>query len=98
MFVLYIKKGGDIPAIRPPHIARAFHALGRAPFVFGPASDGGFWLTGVRHPSITPLSLFKGVAWSTEDTLSDTLGTLQGQCYALADRLSDVDRAADLSR
>src|SRR4029079_10646643 len=31
--------GSDIPAIEPRHVAHAFHLLGRADAVFGPATD-----------------------------------------------------------
>ncbi|MEA2812553.1 MAG: uncharacterized protein QOI93_250, partial [Rhodospirillaceae bacterium] len=40
--------GSDIPALRAGHVAHAFRLLGRNDFVFGPASDGGFWLVGAR--------------------------------------------------
>lgn len=89
--------GGDIPAVMPRHIARAFRALGQAPFVFGPATDGGFWLTGLRHPSLTPRGLFQNVRWSSSSTLSDSLASLHNRPYRLTDTLSDVDRASDLS-
>lgn len=88
--------GGDIPAIRPPHIARAFSALGPASFVFGPAQDGGFWLTGLRHPSLVPAGLFTNVRWSTHHALSDSIVSLKGRTHVLVDTLRDVDRAADL--
>ena len=43
--------GSDIPALTPAHIAAAFGALGRAEAVFGPATDGGYWLVGLRRRS-----------------------------------------------
>ena len=88
--------GGDIPGLGAAHIAGAFAALGAAEFVFGPATDGGFWLTGLRHPSRTPAGLFHLVRWSSPLALSDSLATLAGRSHALTDRLADVDRAADL--
>ena len=42
--------GSDIPDITMAHVATAFGSLGRAPFVVGPARDGGYWLIGARHP------------------------------------------------
>ena len=38
--------GSDIPGIGTRQIAKAFHALGPAEVVFGPAEDGGYWLIG----------------------------------------------------
>lgn len=88
--------GGDIPGLRSRHVARAFSALGAAEFVFGPAADGGFWLTGLRHPSRAPAGLFRNTRWSSAHTLSDSLASLNGRSHVLIDQLSDVDRAADL--
>ncbi|MDU8927552.1 DUF2064 domain-containing protein [Alisedimentitalea sp. MJ-SS2] len=88
--------GGDIPSLSAAHISHAFAALGGNDFIFGPATDGGFWLAGLRHPSLAPAGLFSGVDWSTATALNDSLKTLAGRRVQLADRLSDVDRAADL--
>ncbi len=41
--------GADVPGIRPHHVARAFRALGRHDFVFGPAGDGGYWLRPAKN-------------------------------------------------
>ncbi|MGD9862708.1 MAG: TIGR04282 family arsenosugar biosynthesis glycosyltransferase [Pseudodonghicola sp.] len=90
--------GSDIPALRRAHIARAFALLGDHPAVFGPAADGGFWLVGARHPRRLPRDLFRGARWSSEHALADSLATLPGWRVALADRLHDVDTAADLRR
>ena len=41
--------GTDIPGITPAHVARAFAALGSHDAVFGPATDGGYWLVGMAR-------------------------------------------------
>jgi rSAM/selenodomain-associated transferase 1 len=91
--------GSDIPAMRPSHIARAFRLLGRHDLVFGPASDGGFWLVGARRIKPMPRRLFASVRWSTGHALADTLAGIPGEfSTALADALDDVDDARDLRR
>jgi rSAM/selenodomain-associated transferase 1 len=91
--------GSDIPAMRPSHIARAFRLLGRHDLVFGPASDGGFWLVGARRIKPMPRRLFASVRWSTGHALADTLAGIPGEfSMALADALDDVDDARDLRR
>ncbi len=68
--------GSDIPAVRPAHIARAFDLLGSADAVFGPATDGGYWLVGLKR-SVRQLVPFEGVPWSTEETLAATVANLR---------------------
>jgi len=90
--------GADIPGVSRPALARAFGALGNHDAVFGPATDGGYWLIGLgrrRHP---PPGLLCGVRWSTGDALHDSLRTLGDREVAFVDRLADVDTAADLAR
>lgn len=83
--------GADIPAIRPGHIWQAFRALGRNDAVFGPATDGGFWLVGLKRP-LAGIDIFSGVAWSRPDTLEVTLARLpKGWRAGLVDTLDDVD-------
>ncbi len=89
--------GADIPGIRRGHVARAFRALGTSPAAIGPARDGGYWCVALRHPARAPSRIFKGVRWSTEHALADTLPKLP-QPVARLDELADVDRAADLKR
>lgn len=88
--------GADIPALSRAHIARAFRALGQAEAVFGPATDGGYWLIGLARSATPPATLFRDVRWSSPHALADTIATLPGRRIALTDTLSDVDRAADL--
>lgn len=83
--------GTDIPDIQADHIAAAFEALGENSWVFGPATDGGFWLVGAkRTPHLD--NPFKGVRWSTEYALADTLDNLpDGTKIGFVETLSDVD-------
>jgi uncharacterized protein len=91
--------GSDIPALRPGHIAHAFRLLGRTDFVFGPATDGGFWLVGARRLKAMSRGLFIGVRWSTAQALADTLATLpSGYSVGRADTLDDIDDGQDLHR
>ncbi|MBU2983073.1 glycosyltransferase [Lentibacter algarum] len=90
--------GGDIPGVTKPEIAQAFGLLGRHDAVFGPADDGGFWLTGFARKRPLPREIFENVRWSSEHALSDSIATLCGQSYALAAELSDVDTVDDLRK
>jgi rSAM/selenodomain-associated transferase 1 len=86
--------GCDIPGLGAAQVAAAFRALGRAQAVFGPATDGGYWLVGFGPRR--PRAPFAAVRWSTEHALADTLGNCAGHPAALLAPLSDVDTAADL--
>ncbi len=89
--------GSDIPDIAPNHIAKAFRALGDNDAVFGPATDGGYWLVGLRRrPRF--LDPFAGVRWSSVHALADTLANLAGRRVAFVDLLSDVDDGDSLRR
>jgi len=88
--------GADIPDLDVVHIARAFRALDRHDVVLGPATDGGFWLVGVRRglprAARTARALFQGVRWSSATTLADAVACLAPRFrVALVDRLGDVD-------
>ncbi len=86
--------GSDIPTLTALHIAQAFHTLGNADLVFGPASDGGYWLVGARDPAFVR-GLFDRVRWSGPFALADTTANAGMRRVALLDRLSDVDDAED---
>ena len=86
--------GSDIPAIEAGHIAQAFRLLGRNDAVLGPATDGGYWLIGLkRTPSL--LAPFNRVRWSSRHALADTLANLEGKRVASAATLADVDSQDD---
>ena len=90
--------GSDIPDVDAPRIAAAFQALGRSEFVFGPASDGGYWLVGVSRRRV-PCGMFRNVRWSSAHALADTLASLpRNASVDLLDGLDDVDDAEDWRR
>src|SRR5438067_1173967 len=83
--------GTDIPALGAQHIAEAFRLLGRHEVVFGPATDGGFWLVGARRsPRLPPL--FGEVRWSGPHALDDALANLPRRVsVGFAAILEDID-------
>lgn len=93
--------GADIPGIVFDDIRKAFRCLGRRPWAFGPADDGGYWLIGARRRPIAPAAMrlpFDGVRWGSRHALGDTLANLSQTDVALLRELIDVDTAADLAR
>jgi uncharacterized protein len=84
--------GTDVPGVTPALTAEAFRRLGRHDAVFGPATDGGYWLVGLKRRTrlLTP---FARVRWSSEYALADTLANLEGRTVAFVATLSDVDDA-----
>lgn len=89
--------GADIPEMRAEHIAQAFAALGTADLVFGPATDGGYWLIGAKGAA-RGADMFADVRWSTRHALADTLANLRRWKVAMLDPLDDVDDRAAYRR
>lgn len=89
--------GGDIPCVQPDHIERAFRALGDHDAVFGPATDGGYWLVGAKRGSSLPSGAFDSVRWSTPHALEDSVATFTGRKVAFCDQLFDIDTQDDLN-
>ena len=91
--------GMDTPQVTPRLLADAAGSLvsGEADAVFGPATDGGFWLLGLRRPD---RSLLAGVPMSRPDTGRQQIDRLTsaGLRVAMAPELTDVDtfREAEL--
>lgn len=85
--------GTDIPGIAPHHIGQAFRSLGAHDAVFGPATDGGYWLVGLRRTLKTPPRIFERVRWSGPHALRDTLANMNGVRVAMIGVLEDVDDA-----
>ncbi|MDP1631142.1 MAG: TIGR04282 family arsenosugar biosynthesis glycosyltransferase [Caulobacter sp.] len=89
--------GSDTPTVRPADIAAAFRVLRSHDAVVGPAVDGGYWLIGLRRRAMVR-GPFRGVRWSSPETLADTLARLGGLRVASLRTLEDVDDLASLRR
>lgn len=86
--------GADCPAVEAGDVTEALHALENHDVVFGPASDGGYWLLGVRqmHPF-----LFEKMPWSTSSVLPLSLERAReaGLRTHLLRELRDIDTLED---
>ena len=90
--------GSDCPGLTRADIEQAFVWLaGGADAVLGPASDGGYWLIGLRRPSV---ALFRGVDWGTGRVAAQTRSRLRrlGLSWRELPVRSDLDRPRDLLR
>ncbi|RFS83869.1 glycosyltransferase [Actinomadura spongiicola] len=86
--------GMDTPQVTPALLTRAHRALRRHDAVFGPATDGGFWLLGLRRPDAR---LLRGVPMSRPDTGGALLARLRAAGLDVGElpALTDVDTPAD---
>ena len=86
--------GTDCPELDGRLVQAALDRLGGNDLVLGPATDGGYYLIGLRSP--TP-ALFGGIPWGTGEVLRSTLSVAEtaGLSVALLPRLSDVDCPED---
>jgi len=89
--------GSDCPEVAASDIQAAWTALATRDVVLGPATDGGYWLIGLRAPQP---KLFADVPWSTEAVLLVTLARCQaaGLTTHLLREMTDVDTKADWRR
>lgn len=86
--------GSDCPAVAFEDIRIAWAALRTDDVVIGPASDGGYWLIGLRE---SQPAVFRGIAWGTAKVLRQTLDRAEarGLRVHLLRELADVDTAVD---
>ena len=86
--------GSDCLTITPAHLAEAFRALDTADVVIGPATDGGYYLLGMKQPQAF---LFQDMPWSQPELRQLTeLAILQhGLTFARLEELTDIDEWAD---
>mgnify|MGYP001791627198 CR=1 FL=1 len=87
--------GSDCPNLNEAHITQALALLHTHEVVFGPATDGGYYLIGLSH--MCP-ALFDGIAWGSDRDLTQTqvIAGQQNLSTALLPQHSDVDRPEDL--
>ena len=89
----------DSPTLPTTYLQEAFAALSdpSTDAVFGPCSDGGYYLVGARA---VHLGLFENITWSTASVLAETLA--HARLYQLNVTLLpawyDIDNGADLHK
>ncbi len=87
--------GCDCPGLSKKHIDRAFDALYLKDLVLGPATDGGYYLVGIKYPINV---LFEDIPWGTDKVFEKTVSLAQqlGLSIEILEELHDVDRPEDL--
>lgn len=99
VFALGAKKaviiGSDCPQLTSAIVQEAFVKLDACDVVVGPASDGGYYLLGMK---LMHVSLFNEMEWSTDRVRTETLQRIVQQqlTYSLLPVLTDIDTAQDL--
>jgi hypothetical protein len=87
--------GTDCPELNAALLTTGFEKLKSNDVVLGVASDGGYYLIGLRHP--IP-ELFHQISWSTDIVFQQTLEIVQRLNLSIATlpMLNDIDRPEDL--
>lgn len=86
--------GTDCLELNSSHLVTAVSRLNDHDSVFGPATDGGYYLVGTSR--FIP-GFFDGIRWSSPNALSDHLEKCEqhGLRVSLLDQLADIDTAED---
>lgn len=89
--------GGDCPGLDASLLTLAAAGFDQHDVILGPASDGGYYLIGLR--TARP-RLFEGIPWSTSEVLRTTLARVaeSGVTPLLLPLRDDVDTVDDLRR
>lgn len=87
--------GSDMPLMTSKFLAEAIDQLDDHDCVVGPATDGGYYLIGLRR---FIHQVFHGIEWSTSKVLSETKQILErtGHSYVLLSEHRDIDSWSDL--
>lgn len=92
--------GTDCPRLGPAEVRAALAALESKDAVFGPATDGGYYLVALRRRAWSrAASLFDAVPWGGAEVLRASLAAARsaGLATRLLPALADVDRPGDLA-
>lgn len=86
--------GSDLPDLSSGDLQQAFKQLDDHDAVVGPASDGGYYLIGLKGPMP---ELFEKKDWGEDQVLKDTLADLSEIPVYLLSEKNDVDRYEDIA-
>lgn len=86
--------GSDCLTITPDHIEQGFKALDEADVVIGPATDGGYYLLGMKQ---LHRFLFNDMPWSQPELgqLTELAILQKGLTFERLEELTDIDEWAD---
>lgn len=86
--------GSDCPDVTANDVTNAWDALERNDVVLGPASDGGYWLIGLRERSD---GVFEQIDWSTSRVFEQTMRWIKAndKSHQLLRQLADIDTEED---
>jgi rSAM/selenodomain-associated transferase 1 len=89
--------GSDCPALTSAHLHQGLDALAANDVVLGPATDGGYYLLGLKK--VYP-SLFDNMPWGSDLVLEETISKTQQLklTCGLLETLSDIDTKSDWDR
>jgi rSAM/selenodomain-associated transferase 1 len=85
--------GSDLWTLTPTDIQEAFRALDYHPIVWGPATDGGYYLIGLTEPQP---ELFHTLPWSQPDLLKKSQARLPRLSQFRLREQNDIDTLEDL--
>ena len=88
--------GTDQPDLSRLDISDAVSSLRHNEAVVGPASDGGFWLLGLRK-RVGSKAPFGNIRWSSSETLNDLRKNLSERSVLYLEQRTDVDDGASLA-
>lgn len=91
--------GSDIPDLPARLVNDAFEKLAAADVVFGPSTDGGYYLIGCNRDGLCE-SMFSGIPWSTDAVFTETLkrAAREGLVCVQLEPWSDIDELDDLQQ
>jgi len=85
--------GSDIFELGQSDIENAFEVLQTTETVIGPATDGGYYLLGMKELNA---AIFQNKNWGTSTVLEETLADLRQKKYVLLEERNDVDYFEDI--
>ncbi len=85
--------GSDMFDLNQKDLETAFDALETTPFIIGPATDGGYYLLGMKELNS---EIFQNKDWGTSTVLEVTLKDLKDEKYVLLEERNDIDYFEDV--
>jgi len=85
--------GSDMFDLNQKDLETAFDAMQTNQFVIGPATDGGYYLLGMKEVNS---EIFQNKTWGTNTVLEATLEDLKNKKYVLLEERNDIDYFEDI--